>query len=85
MYAQKFESKHRLGHLNQFGEIEWENNRLEKWMALPAFEEKCSACVLCHYVWVGAENYRLYSAQWVMIAWLLLRDLIKKCNIMTIQ
>lgn len=56
--VQKFESKHRLGHLNQFGEIEWENNRLEKWMALPAFEEKCSACVFMPLCMGGCRKLR---------------------------
>ena len=56
--VQKFGTKHRLARLGDNGNIEWEAGRLERWMALPAFEEKCEACVFMPLCMGGCRKLR---------------------------
>ena len=56
--VQKFDTKHRLARLDDNANIEWEEGRLERWMALPAFEEKCEACVFMPLCMGGCRKLR---------------------------
>jgi len=56
--VQKFDPKHRLGYLSEYGTINWEDKRRDKWMELDAFEEKCYACVFMPLCMGGCRKLR---------------------------
>lgn len=57
----KFETKDRLGVINDKGKIEWEGNRLTNWHDVPAFEEKCMKCTFMPMCMGGCRQIRLLN------------------------
>lgn len=54
----RFESKDRLGWLQQDGAIAWEDGRLGTWEAVPTFEEKCYSCKFMPICMGGCRKVR---------------------------
>jgi uncharacterized protein len=54
-----FESKDRLGWLDNNGRIAWEDRCLESWHSAPAFEEKCYSCKFMPLCMGGCRKLRI--------------------------
>jgi uncharacterized protein len=54
----RFESKDRLGWLQQDGTLAWEQNRLALWQDVSAFEDKCYSCTFMPMCMGGCRKVR---------------------------
>ena len=54
----KFTTEQRLGFLNEMGEIEWDNNKVNSWYAVNTFENKCFSCTFMPVCMGGCRKVR---------------------------
>ena len=53
-----FKPEDRLGYLDESGQIRWENDRYESWMAIPAIDDECRSCTFMPMCLGGCRKNR---------------------------